>query len=71
MIITGEDDWRTPIAQSQEFFRALKVRGVDTVLVRVPGEGHGLTKRPSHQQESLVHMLAWLDRYIPIEKSAR
>ena len=69
MIITGEEDWRTPIAQSQEFFRALKVRGVDTVLVRVPGEGHGLTKRPSHQEQSLVHMLAWLDRYIPIEKS--
>ena len=69
MIITGEEDWRTPIAQSDEFFRALKVQGVDAVLVRVPGEAHGLTKRPSHREASLVHMMAWLDRYIPIEKS--
>jgi dipeptidyl aminopeptidase/acylaminoacyl peptidase len=49
MIITGEEDWRTPIAQSQEFFRALKVRGVDTVFVRVPGESHGIPKHPSHR----------------------
>jgi acylaminoacyl-peptidase len=41
MIITGEEDWRTPIAQSHEFYRALKVQGVDTVFVRVPGEAHG------------------------------
>ena len=38
----SEDDWRTPIAQSQEFYRALKVQGVDTVLIRVPGESHGI-----------------------------
>ena len=28
MIISGDEDWRVPIAQSQELFRALKVRGV-------------------------------------------
>ncbi len=65
LIVTGEEDWRTPIAQSQELFRALKVRGVDTALVRVPGESHGIRKRPSHQIDTLVYSLAWLDRYIP------
>ena len=64
MIITGEEDWRTPMAQSQEMFRALKVRGVDTVLVRVPEESHGIRKRPSHQIATLVHAMAWLDKYI-------
>ncbi len=64
MIITGEDDWRTPIAQSYELFRALKVRGVDTVLVRVPGESHGIRKRPSHQVATVAHSIAWLDKYI-------
>jgi acetyl esterase/lipase len=49
MIITGEEDWRTPIAQSQEFFRALKVRGIDAMLVRVPGESHGIQNGPSHK----------------------
>ena len=64
MIITGEDDWRTPMAQSQELFRALKVRGVDTVLVRVPGEGHGIRRYPSHRAAILAHTVAWLDRYL-------
>jgi len=64
MLITGEEDWRTPIAQTQEFYRALKVLGVDTVFLRIPGESHGSGKRPSHRMEVLVNTLAWLDRYI-------
>jgi dipeptidyl aminopeptidase/acylaminoacyl peptidase len=64
LIITGEEDWRTPIAQSQELFRALKERGVETVLVRVPGESHGIRKRPSHKVATLVHAMAWLDKHI-------
>jgi acylaminoacyl-peptidase len=64
MIISGDEDWRVPIAQSAEFYRALKVRGVDTVFVRVPGESHGIGKRPSHRVAVMVHVLAWLDRYI-------
>ncbi len=66
MIITGEDDWRTPIAQSNEFFRALKVRGVDTVFVRVPGEPHGFRRHPSHRLAAMVHAMAWFDKYIPL-----
>ena len=64
LIMTGEDDWRTPIAQSQELFRALKVQGVETVLVRVPGEAHGIRNRPSHRIATSVNSMAWLDKYI-------
>lgn len=64
MIITGEQDWRTPIAQSYEFYRALKVLGVDTVLVRVPEEPHGLRNRPSHRLQALIYTVAWLDKYL-------
>jgi len=66
MIITGEEDWRTPIAQSNEFYRALKVRGIETVYVRVPGESHGSLKRTSHRVAVLVHSLAWLQRYLKL-----
>lgn len=65
MIITGEEDWRTPIAQSEEFYRALKIRGVDTVFVRVPGEPHGIRKHPSHRIAVLVHTLTWMQKYAP------
>ena len=64
MIITGEDDWRTPIAQSDEFYRALKIRGIDTVLIRVPGEAHGIRKHPSHRVATDLHALSWLDRHV-------
>jgi dipeptidyl aminopeptidase/acylaminoacyl peptidase len=64
MIITGDDDWRTPIAQSNEFFRALKLRGVDTVFVRVPGEPHGLRRYPSHRLAAMVHAMAWFDKHL-------
>jgi acylaminoacyl-peptidase len=63
MIITGEEDWRTPIGQSEEFYRALKIRGIDTVFVRVPGESHGIRKHPSHRVAVLAHSLAWMRKY--------
>jgi dipeptidyl aminopeptidase/acylaminoacyl peptidase len=67
MIITGEDDWRTPIAQSQEFYRALKVQGVDTVFIRVPGEAHGIRRYPSHRANVIAQTLAWFGKYLPVD----
>ncbi len=40
MLITGEEDWRTPIWEAEQYFNALQVEGVDTALVRVPGASH-------------------------------
>jgi acylaminoacyl-peptidase len=64
MILTGEEDWRTPIAQSEEFYFLLKQRGVDTVLVRFPRENHGIRGAfPSHRIHKVEHILAWFDRH--------
>ena len=71
MIIAGDEDWRVPHPQSAEFYRALKVRGVDTVFVRFPGESHGIGKRPSHRVSGLLHTLTWLDRYIVLDPEVR
>jgi dipeptidyl aminopeptidase/acylaminoacyl peptidase len=63
MVMTGEADLRTPIAQSEEFYRALKVlRKADTLLVRMPEEYHGW-RRPSHQLLQQLYLLAWFDKY--------
>jgi dipeptidyl aminopeptidase/acylaminoacyl peptidase len=65
MIITGEQDWRTPISQSEEFFRALKIRKVDTILVRVPDEPHGAVRNHiTHHIAKVLHIMDWFDRYI-------
>ena len=65
MLITGEEDWRTPIAQSEEFYFALKARKVDTVLVRVPREPHGIRGAfPSHRIAKVEHILGWFEKYV-------
>ena len=39
--MTGVLDMRTPMPQSEEYYAALKMRGVDTKLLRFEGEYHG------------------------------
>lgn len=63
MLITGEVDWRTPMSESEQFYQALKERGVDSVLVRVPDAAHGIAARPSHLIAKVNHILAWFERY--------
>ncbi|MBI2687714.1 MAG: S9 family peptidase [Acidobacteria bacterium] len=64
MVLTGEEDWRTPIGQSEEFYFALKARKVETVLVRVPKEPHGIRGAyPSHRVAKIEHILSWMERF--------
>lgn len=63
MLLTGEQDHRTPISESEQFYQALKLRKVDTALVRVPGASHDITARPSHLISQVLHTLAWFERY--------
>jgi len=63
MIMTGEADLRTPIRQSEEFYRALKLlRKADTLMVRMPDEFHGW-RRPSHQLLQQLYLMAWFEKY--------
>jgi acylaminoacyl-peptidase len=63
MVITGEADLRTPIAESEELYFALKAQKVPAVLVRVPDEYHGIHGRNSHYIEKIEHIIAWMERY--------
>ncbi|HJZ83179.1 MAG TPA: S9 family peptidase [Pyrinomonadaceae bacterium] len=63
MFIHGEQDNDVHITQAEEMYMALRRRGVDTVLVRYPREGHGL-REPKHRVDSLERTLAWFDRYL-------
>jgi dipeptidyl aminopeptidase/acylaminoacyl peptidase len=63
MLMTGEADLRTPISQTEEFYRALKVlRKADTLMVRMPEEFHGW-RRPSHQLLQQLYLIAWFEKY--------
>jgi len=63
MLMTGEADLRTPITQTEEYYRALKVlRKADTLMVRMPEEFHGW-RRPSHQLLQQLYLMAWFEKY--------
>lgn len=64
MLITGELDLRTPMAQTEEYYQALKLRKVDTVMVRVPDEYHGAAGRHvSNRLRRILYVRGWFDRY--------
>jgi dipeptidyl aminopeptidase/acylaminoacyl peptidase len=62
MVMTGEADLRTPIGQSEEFYKALKLQKKETLLVRMPDEFHGW-RRPSHRLMQQLYLLAWFDKH--------
>ncbi|GAB57682.1 S9 family peptidase [Rheinheimera nanhaiensis] len=63
ILITGEDDRRTPISESEQFYQALKLRRIDTALVRIPNTPHGISNKPSRMIEKVEYMLAWFEKY--------
>jgi dipeptidyl aminopeptidase/acylaminoacyl peptidase len=62
MVMTGEADLRTPMGQSEEFYKALKMQKKETILVRMPDEFHGW-RRPSHRLMQQLYLLAWFEKH--------
>ncbi|MBM4195399.1 MAG: S9 family peptidase [Gemmatimonadetes bacterium] len=70
VIMTGELDLRTPMAQSEEYYSALKMRGIPTALLRFQGEFHGTSSKPSNFMRTQLYMMSWYqqhrrDRVVP------
>lgn len=69
MVMTGEADLRTPMSQSEEYYRALKMLKKETLLVRMPDEYHGW-RRPSHQLAQQLYLQAWFEKHARKEQAA-
>ena len=64
LLMTGELDRRTPIAQAEEYYSALKYRGVPTALLRFDGEYHDTAAtKPSNWMRTQLYMMSWFQRY--------
>ena len=63
MLLTGEEDYRTPMAESEQFYQALKLRKIDTALVRIQEASHSIAARPSNLIAKVSYILAWLEKY--------
>ena len=66
LILHSDNDFRVPIEQGEQWFRALKHYGVTTEIVMFPRENHNLTRtgEPKHLVESLNWQLYWFDRFL-------
>jgi dipeptidyl aminopeptidase/acylaminoacyl peptidase len=63
LLMTGILDRRTPMPQSEEYFAALKMRGVPTTLLQFEGEYHGTASKPSNFIRTQLYMMSWFKRY--------
>lgn len=63
LFMTGVNDLRTPIPQSEELYSALKLRGIPTTMLRFEEEWHGTESRPSNWMRTMLYMQSWFARF--------
>ena len=63
LVMVGSSDLRTPLSESKQLYSALKIRGIDTALVEIPGAPHNIAGRPSQLITKIDHILAWFSEY--------
>lgn len=68
MVLTGELDVRTPMSESEQYYGALRLEGVESSLVRIQGAYHGIAAKPSNLARKIGNILAWFDKYKDAEK---
>ena len=73
LVLHSDNDYRVPIEQGEQWFRALQHYGVTSEFVVFPRENHNLTRtgEPKHLVESLNWQLYWFDRFINKNPNAK
>jgi dipeptidyl aminopeptidase/acylaminoacyl peptidase len=64
MLMTGVNDLRTPISQTEEFYSALQVMRVPTAMIRFNDEWHGTSSKPSNYLRTQLYLRHWFERYM-------
>jgi dipeptidyl aminopeptidase/acylaminoacyl peptidase len=63
MLMTGVNDLRTPMPQTEEFYEALKMLKVPTAMIRFNDEWHGTSSKPSNYLRTQLYLQSWFERY--------
>jgi dipeptidyl aminopeptidase/acylaminoacyl peptidase len=66
LILHSQEDYRCPIEQAEQLFSNLKKRGVETAMLRFPGESHELSRlgTPVHRKQRFEHIIKWHNNYL-------
>ena len=49
--------------RQEQFYQALRLRGIDSAMIRIPNTSHGIASRPSNLITKVDHILAWFEKY--------
>jgi dipeptidyl aminopeptidase/acylaminoacyl peptidase len=73
LVLHSDNDFRVPIEQGEQWFRALQRYHVTSEVVFFPRENHNLTRtgEPKHLVESLNWQMYWFDRFLNGNESAK
>jgi dipeptidyl aminopeptidase/acylaminoacyl peptidase len=63
MLMTGVQDLRTPMPQTEQFYSALKLLKVPTAMLRFNNEWHGTSSTPSNFVRTQLYLRYWFDKY--------
>lgn len=63
MLMTGVNDLRTPMGQTEEYYEALKIRKVPTAMIRFNNEWHGTSSTPSNFLRTQLFLRSWFEKY--------
>ncbi len=69
MLMTGVNDLRTPISQTEEYYMALKVRKIPTVMLRFNDEWHGTSRKPSNFMRTQLYLRGWFEKHTPTDEA--
>lgn len=68
LVMVGEEDYRTPAWEAEQFYGALKLQDVPTALIRVPGASHSIAARPSNLIAKTDNIMGWFAKYDPAKE---
>ncbi len=63
MLLTGEQDYRTPMSESEQYYQALKLQKVPSALVRIQEASHGIAAKPSNLLSKVAYITSWFDKF--------
>ena len=63
LVMVGMNDLRTPPSEAKQYYHALKLRKIETLLMEIPEASHGIASKPSNMIRKVANTLAWFEKY--------
>jgi dipeptidyl aminopeptidase/acylaminoacyl peptidase len=64
LVMTGQRDRRTPMPESEQFYRALKLRKIPTGLIQLTDGWHSRNLPPTNFIRVQLHVRSWFERFM-------